>query len=258
MSGTRIIRFILLGLILSVVVPLPAWSISADLSTVDDNYLEPDPFAEGDAGVLPVVSDPLEPVNRFFFAFNDRLYFWVVKPVARGYEALMPDVVETGVRNFFVNLRGPIRMVNNLLQGEIRGAGSETGRFLLNSTIGVAGLFDVASGFGLTPRVEDLGQTLGRYGIGNGFYICWPVFGPSSLRDSIGMAGESYLSPLTYLTRDNFESGVAAYSLKRVNVAKEKGEVYEELKKSSLDPYLAMRDAYFQYRASRVKNEILD
>jgi len=226
---------------------------------MDYDSLDPDPFAGEAAGPVVKVRDPIEPVNRFFFTVNDRLYFWLIKPVAQGYEAVMPDPLEEGISNFFSNLKAPIRMVNNLLQAEFRGFGTESGRFIVNSTIGLAGFFDVADrAFALKPRRKDLGQTLGRYGIGDGFYICWPVFGSSSLRDSVGLAGDSYLSPLSYLAREDFRAGAGAYSLKTVNAAEEKGEVYEDMKKSSLDPYIAARTAYFQYRASRVRNEILD
>ncbi len=236
-----VMTLVFIALALFHALPVMAQEVDRDLAGVDididSDYLEPDPFEEDHGADAPVVRDPLEPVNRLFFAFNDKLYFWVVKPVAKGYDAVMPVPVQTGIRNFFANLRTPIRLVNNLLQGELRGAGTELGRFLLNSTVGVAGIFDVADArFNLSPRVEDLGQTLGRYGLGDGFYICWPVFGPSSLRDSIGLAGDSYLSPLSYLTREELWAGVSAYSLKRVNVAHENGKVYIDLQRAPLDP----------------------
>ena len=226
-----------------------------DMSGIDMDYVEDDPFApEGGAAA---VNDPLEPLNRIFFAFNDRLYFWVVRPVSRGYDFVVPDTVRKGIRNIFFNIGAPVRLVNNLLQGEVKGAGVVFGRFLINSTVGLAGFFDVAgSSLGLKPRREDLGQTLGRYGIGGGPYICWPILGPSSLRDSVGLAGDYFLDPISYLGREDFLAGVSAYSLKKINVAGEEGRVYEDMKRSSLDPYVAMRDAYRQFRESRIKNEI--
>ena len=228
-----------------------------DLDGLDLDYVDDDPFAAEIQA--PEANDPFEPLNRVAFVFNDRLYFWVVRPVSKGYDYVVPAPVRKGVRNLFFNLAAPVRLVNNLLQGEIKGAGVVLGRFLVNSTVGIAGFFDVASSsLGLKPRSEDLGQTLGRYGIGGGPYICWPIIGPSNLRDTVGLAGDSFLDPLTYLGREDLLAGAAAYSLKRVNVAGEEGRVYEDMKRSALDPYVAMRDAYRQFRESRINNEILD
>lgn len=148
---------------------------------VDLDYLEEE---------KDVIADPLEPINRIFFSFNDKLYFWLLKPVAQGYSAVLPEGVRISVRNFFDNLMTPIRFVNNLLQFKLKPAGNELVRFGVNTTIGVVGLFDVAkSHMGIKLQDEDLGQSLGKWGLGPGFFITWPVLGPSSLRDSVGDAG---------------------------------------------------------------------
>lgn len=212
------------------------------------------PAAADEAGEPPpaTVADPLEPVNRALFAFNDKAYFWVLKPVAQGYRAVVPQDVRVAVRNFFSNLGTPARFANNLLQGKLKGAGTELLRFLLNSTVGMAGLFDPAeTGYHIRKRDEDLGQTLGRYGLGQGFYIVWPILGPSTGRDTVGLAGDSFLDPVNYL-RDQWAAvGVKAFKSEN-EVSLSIGD-YEDLKKSSLDPYAAVRDAYVQNRAKKVR-----
>lgn len=209
----------------------------------------PDPFAAEEAQLQ--IADPIEPFNRGVFWINDKLYFYLLKPIARSFR-VVPEGVRTHVRNVFTNLGFPIRFVNNLLQLKFRGAGLESYRFLLNSTIGLAGIFDPA---GYIPelklRNEDLGQTFGRYGIGHGFYLVLPILGPSSLRDGIGTAGDFFLEPiyytnLTYLQQE----GVKGFD--RVNRLSIDRDTYEQIKRDSLDPYLFIRNAYVQRRQAQV------
>lgn len=199
------------------------------------------------------ISDPLEPVNRFFFHFNDKLYFWLLKPVASGYKTVVPEPARIGVDNFFSNLAFPVRFINCLLQAKFEGAGYEWGRFMLNSTIGIAGFFDVAGKhFDIKEYDEDLGQALGSYGFGPGFFINWPFFGPSSLRDSIGDAGDAFLNPIYYFDLEtNYKIAIKAFD--EVNDKSLTIGEYEDLKKSALDPYIAFRDIYFQNRQSKIK-----
>ncbi len=209
-----------------------------------------DPFRE--KAPPPALADPLEPVNRALFVFNDKAYFWVLKPVAQGYMAVVPEVMRISVRNFFVNLATPVRFVNNLLQGKIRNSGVELFRFALNTTAGIGGLFDPAKDdFRLLPRDEDLGQTFGTYGFGHGLYIVLPLLGPSSLRDAVGRAGDSFLDPLHYV--EDTEVVIGARVLQAENEISLRIGEYEELTKSALDPYVAVRDAYSQYREKKVK-----
>ena len=197
------------------------------------------------------VPDPLEPVNRAFFEFNDKLYFWVMKPVAIGYKTVVPEEVRVSIRNFFTNLAFPVRFVNNLLQGKFFGAFEETCGFLVNSTVGLGGLADIATAVDLKRHDEDLGQTLAFYGAGPAFYIHWPFFGPSTLRDTVGTAGDIFIDPLTYLG----DYWYAPYSrgLNIVNETSLRIGDYESLKKAALDPYVALRDAYYQNRLSKIK-----
>ncbi len=238
----------------------PAGDDAAKTPPAPDNAAEAATGAPGDAGFgeapeeIPAatIADPLEPVNRAIFVFNDKAYFWVMKPVAQGYGAVVPEGVRVCIRRFFSNLGTPIRFANNLLQGKVKGAGAELLRFLIDSTMGIGGLGDPAeSGFHIEKRDEDLGQTLGRYGLGQGFYIVWPLLGPSSARDTVGLAGDSFLDPINYMSDPWAAVGVKAFKAEN-HLSLSIGD-YEGLKESAIDPYAAVRDAYVQNRAKKVR-----
>ncbi|MDG4476388.1 MlaA family lipoprotein [Thiovibrio frasassiensis] len=214
-----------------------------------------DESALGNGQDIALASDPLEPMNRVFFHFNDKLYFWVLKPASQGYAYILAEDVRMCVRSFFKNLLAPVRIVNNLLQGKVADSGVETARFILNSTLGIAGLADTAKNeFGLSPKDEDLGQTMGVYGIGEGIYICWPVFGPSNVRDTLGLAGDFFLSPISYLAMSDTGAGVAVNTGREVNNTSLTIGDYEDFKESAIDPYIALRDAYRQYRNKKISD----
>jgi len=227
-----------------------------DLSGVDPEFMDDslDFLDEEDEDTEDGIriADPIAPWNKVMYQFNDKLYYWVLKPVAKGYRAVVPHVVRNSVKNFFVNLTFPARFVNSLLQAKDRNATDELGRFLFNSTVGVLGFWDAAGRFypNLKPVSEDLGQTLGKYRIGHGFYIVWPILGPSTLRDSIGMFGDRFLNPVTYVEPTEASLGISAYD--RVNGLSFRIGDYEALKDAALDPYEAFRDAYIQYRRKKV------
>jgi phospholipid-binding lipoprotein MlaA len=202
------------------------------------------------------IADPLEPFNRAMFHFNDKLYFWVLKPVAQGYGKIVPEPARVGVSNFFTNLASPIRMVNCLLQGNLSGAASELGRFTVNTLWGVGGLLDPASSeeLKLTKQDGDFGQTLGVYGLGQGFYIHWPILGPSSPRDTVGKVGDFFLYPLSYLTAE-WDTFLGIWAFDKVNAASLAIGDYESLIEAAIDPYVAVRDAYVQYRLKKVNRK---
>ena len=198
------------------------------------------------------VADPLSFWNRAMFHFNDKLYFWFLKPVAKGYKVVIPGVVRTGVRNFFSNIYTPIRLTSCVLQGKVKAGGTEFVRFVVNSTIGIAGVADPAKKYlKLDISDEDFGQTLGAYGIGNGFYLVWPLLGPSTLRDSVGMVGDRFLNPITYVKP--VEASVAIWSFDKINETSLHIGDYESIKEAAVEPYEAFRDAYIQYRITKVK-----
>ncbi len=198
------------------------------------------------------IADPLYYWNLSMYHFNDRLYFWFMKPVAQGYKAVTPEGVRIAVSNFFQNVTTPIRFVGNLLQFRLKNAGNELVRFITNSTQGLGGFMDVAkSHYGIEGHDEDIGQALGSYGIGHGFYVVWPFFGPSSLRDSIGLAGDTLLNPVTYINPLETSVGLRVYD--RVNEKTFHIGDYESMKESAIDPYVSLRNAYLQYRKKQVR-----
>ncbi|MEA2084128.1 MAG: VacJ family lipoprotein [Thermodesulfobacteriota bacterium] len=201
------------------------------------------------------VADPLEGINRAFYHFNDMLYFRLIKPVATVFSKIIPKDFRVCISNAFNNLMSPVRIANNLLQGKVKNSGIETARFLINTTAGVAGLGDPAKiEFGLIPKKEDLGQTLAIYGVGEGIYLFWPVIGPSNLRDTVGLAGDSMFNPLTYFPAADKSAAVGAYFGNTVNNTSLALGDYERFKEESFDHYVAIRDAYRQHR----HNQIID
>ena len=198
------------------------------------------------------VADPLRPVNRAIFVFNDRLYFWVLKPLALGYNAVLPETARIGIRNFFSNLLTPIRFVNCILQGKGTAAGQEFVRFMTNTTLGVLGFWDPALDlYGVDISNEDLGQTFGVYGIGEGFYLVWPVLGPSTFRDTVGFFGDLFVNPITYIEPTELSWGVGLY--RRFNDISLRIGDYEAIKQAAVDPYVAVRDGYIQFRRSLIE-----
>jgi phospholipid-binding lipoprotein MlaA len=203
---------------------------------------------------VDTLADPLEPVNRFFFHFNDKLYYWVLKPIARVYSGFIPQDMQIAVRNFFDNLRTPGRAINSLLQGNIRDSSEEVARFALNSTVGIIGLGDFARDvFGLQSSNEDFGQTFAYYGAGGGFYITWPFLGPSNFRDSLGMLGDGYVNPVIFLDVD-WDVTIGMWTFEQVNYTALTLGNYELFVETALDPYTAVKDAYQQYRNGLIRN----
>ena len=220
---------------------------SDKVSTTSDEY-ETTPFEDE-------IYDPFEPLNRAIFGFNVAADRVILEPVAKGYKKL-PAPVQTGVSNFLSNLRTPLVAVNQLLQGQGKNAAESTGRFLINSTAGVFGLVDVADKIGLEEKEEDFGQTFAKWGLGDGFYIVLPIFGPSNVRDTAGMA-------LTYVT-DPFnaylvsEGEAWAVPLRTAtNAVDQRSKIIDEvnaLRDNAVDYYAAVRSSYYQNRKAAIDN----
>lgn len=201
------------------------------------------------------ISDPLEPVNRVFFEFNDTLYEWVLKPVTDGYIWLIPRELRECAGNFFYNLAAPVRLLNSIIQGEVEQTGVVLKRFIINSTLGVYGLVDIAYiEFDIEAERADFGQTLGRWGFGSGIYLCLPVIGPSSVRGTIGLVVDAYTHPIPYF-HDDTVLDIAYYTSNRINTLSLNPDLFEDLKRYSLDPYIASRQVYYEYRKALVESD---
>ena len=193
--------------------------------------------------------DPFEGFNRASYKFNDALDRAILKPTAKGYKAITPQFVETGVSNFFSNLGQPTVILNDLLQAKFKPALSDTGRFLLNTTVGIGGLFDPASKAGLDKNDEDFGQTLGKWGVHSGPYLMVPFFGPSTVRDGFGSGVDVFSDPLHYVERDAWR-----YSLDGMNLidARARRLSLEDTLNQTYDKYGFIRNAYLQQREYQV------
>lgn len=196
-------------------------------------------------------NDPIEGFNRAMYAFNDAMDTYVLKPVAKAYREVLPSPVRTGVSNFFGNLHDPVIMLNNLLQGKVVNAISDLGRFIVNTIVGIFGLFDVASEIGLEKHNEDFGQTLGKWGVDEGFYVVLPFIGPSTLRDTGGDVVDWQVYPPNLMeegsTRDKL------YILEAIDRRAKLLDASDILDQAGgQDPYVFVREAYRQRRKNLV------
>jgi phospholipid-binding lipoprotein MlaA len=234
---------------------------NGDAVLIDSNDSEEasDEFGDDDFGLFEdgpgeqkvSVPDPLERLNRVMFGVNDVIYIWVLEPCGKAYKAVFPEPVRIGVRNFFNNIATPARLANCLLQGKFDAAGRELHRFAINSTIGVLGIGDPAlEKYGLSPAQEDFGQTLAVYGFDNGIYLVLPFLGPTTLRDGVGIFGDQFLNPIRYV--EPTEASVGISTGRGVNSSSFRIGEYASFKADSVDAYVAMREAYIQYRNKKI------
>jgi phospholipid-binding lipoprotein MlaA len=198
------------------------------------------------------INDPLEPLNRAVFDFNDKMYFWVMEPVASVYSHVVPLDLRGCIHNFFWNLTEPVRFLNTLLQGRFADAGSVLLRFTINSTLGVYGLGDPAGReFNLSQVEATLGGTFARWGVGDGFYLVVPLHGPSTLRDFTGTIIDGFgMTPYYTWTDDLYVMGAVYAGKETNNLSMHLGE-YEELKDVLFDPYVSFRNGYLQLRREK-------
>lgn len=194
--------------------------------------------------------DPIEGFNRAMYAFNDGVDKAVIKPVAKGYDAVLPNPVRTGVTNFFGNIADLFIGVNNLLQGKVSDGGSDLGRVAVNTTVGVLGVFDVASGMGLEKHEEDFGQTFGHWGMGSGAYVVLPLLGPRTVRDTGGLVLDVATDPVAYI--DHVPTRNTLFALRAINDRANLLPAEKVIEEAALDKYSYIRDAYLQRRRSLV------
>jgi phospholipid-binding lipoprotein MlaA len=230
-----------------------------------------DPFARSDEPTGGEEYDPWEPVNTKVFEFNRQVDRWVLKPVAQGYNAVVPNPVQIGISNVFYNIRFPSRLINNLAQGKLAGAGTEVGRFLLNSTFGFAGVVDVARELNITTPEEDTGQTLGFYGVKPGPYLVVPFLQPFTLRDFFGYLGDIALNPINWLVFPIIEvngipsliahsnrttSSFAQLGMRVGEIVNDRSlnlEKFQGVEEATLDLYTAVKNAYVQKRRNQIR-----
>jgi len=206
---------------------------------------------KGAANKTDNAHDPLEGFNRAMYTFNDKLDVYLLKPVAKGYRAVAPVPVRKSISNFFSNLHDPLVMLNNFLQGKPGQAASDLGRFLTNSTVGIFGLFDVATKIGLPKHDEDFGQTLAVWGVGDGPYLVLPFFGPSNLRD-----GPSLIVDWETYPPNHMEEHSTSDKLYVVEVVDRRAQLLDASdileQAAGQDPYVFVREAYRQRRRNQV------
>lgn len=237
--------------------------------SADDPFY--DPFAKSDERVGGEEYDPWEPVNTKVFEFNRQMDRWVLKPVAQGYNFVVPNPVQIGISNVFYNIRFPSRFINNLAQGKLTGAGTEVGRFLLNSTFGFGGLVDVAKELNITTPEEDTGQTLGYYGVKPGPYLVVPFLPPFTLRDFFGYLGDIALNPINWMVFPIIEvngipslvahsnrttSSFAQIGMRVGEIVNDRSlnlEKFQGVEEATLDLYTAVKNAYIQKRRNAIR-----
>ncbi len=197
--------------------------------------------------------DPLESWNRKVHTFNDFADRYALKPVAQAYQAITPDVVDVGVTNFFRNLREPITILNDIFQLKLMQAGADSSRFLINSSLGLAGLFDVASRLGLQRNQEDFGQSLGYWGVKPGPYVELPFFGPSSVRDAFSLVPDMYTSPILYV--NDVSARAVATGLRVTDL---RADLLQAEGLITGDRYIFLRDSFLQRRESLVRDGVVE
>ncbi len=228
-------------------------SAGTDSTQIDPELLDDDLdfLDEEDEGVPIKVSDPLIGLNRIFFSFNDFFYWKLLRPTALGYKKVVPSPARLSVSNFFRNIAAPMRFVNCVLQGKGAAAEGELAGFFVNSTIGIGGLFNPAARMETPPpEAQDMGLTFGHWGAGPGPYIVLPFLGPSSARDTLGKVGDRFMLPSTYVEPRWAAVSIVGYDT--VNDTSFRTQDYDALRTAAIDPYVAMRDAYLQYRLKKV------
>ncbi len=206
------------------------------------------------------LNDPIEPTNRVFYAINTALDDALLAPVARGYRAVFPDVVRTGISNVLVNLGTPVRLGNDILTGKPRRAGDTTMRFFINSTAGVLGFFDVAAGMGYKKTDTDFGLTLANLGVEEGPFLFLPILGPSGPRDLTGFVVDRAADPFTWVGQGTavVALGWSRTGVSAISVREKVLDPVEQIKKTALDPYATFRSLYRQYRTAeltKLKND---
>ena len=208
----------------------------------------------------PEAEDPWENLNRGTFAFNQKFDKYLLAPLAKGYRLIFPTEIRTGVRNFLSNLSEPWSSINSALQGDFKNTGSTLARFVINTTLGILGIFDVAKEIGFEKQKEDFGQTLAIHGVGPGPYLVLPFLGPSTVRDALGKVTSLYADPVTLaLERNNKDEWIwIGMALKGIDFREQNLEKIDNLNATSVDFYATLRSLYLERRSSMIRNQNTD
>jgi phospholipid-binding lipoprotein MlaA len=248
----RILGIVLLVVSLAVGIRIAGAEDASSAGNIEKSQIE----MEMSGTEMPHVKDSLVGFNRAMFAFNNGFIKYFARPLNTGYTSVVPPVARTGIKNFFYNIKMPVRFFNCLFQGKIKGVGTELARLVINSTVGVGGLWDPSTKlFHIKKQERDFGQTLGKGKVGSGAYIVWPFFGPSNVRDTAGGIVDAGLNPLSWVSfffLAPLES-VGTYAGNAVNDADGKIANYDTITKPAIDPYIALQDAYMKNREKRMK-----
>ncbi|MDD2935380.1 MAG: VacJ family lipoprotein [Candidatus Pacebacteria bacterium] len=207
----------------------------------------PDPLSDEEQNICEV-ADPLEPINRVIFVFNDKFYMWVLEPINENVYKKIPEPARDCIGNFFYNLFAPVRIIGAIMQGKGETAGLTTNEFVNNSLFGIAGIFRPAK-FN-PPDEEDLDQGLAHWGFGEGFYIVWPIFGPKTLRSSFGSIGEYFISPTKYTASNE---RFILQSTDSVDLWNEFSPTYKSITEGSIDEYTSLKKAYVERQRERLR-----
>ena len=234
---------------------LPLFLISFEIFASDSDQVNTIPDDFDTSVVEDEIYDPIEPINRAIFSFNNFADRLVLEPVAKGYKKL-PSPIQSGLSNFLSNLRAPLVVVNQILQGQGQNAVQSSGWFVVNSTVGLFGIFDVAEKMGREEKEEDFGQTLATWGVGDGFYIVLPLFGPSNLRDTTGMIMTMVTDPINAYAVSEGEAWMVPMRT-AANAVDQRSKIIDEvnaLRDNSVDYYAAVRSSYYQNRKAAIAN----
>ena len=234
---------------------LSIFLISFEVTALESDQVNTKPDDFDTSVIEDEIYDPIEPINRAIFSFNNVADRVVLEPIAKGYKKL-PSPIQSGISNFLSNLRAPLVIVNQFLQGQGENGFQSSGRFIINSTVGVFGLFDVADKIGLEEKEEDFGQTLATWGVGDGFYVVLPLFGPSNLRDTTGMLMTMMTDPINAYAVSEGEAWLVPMRT-AANAVDQRSKIIDEvnaLRDNSVDYYAAVRSSYYQNRKAAIAN----
>ncbi|PCI41039.1 MAG: hypothetical protein COB46_05265 [Rhodospirillaceae bacterium] len=236
-----------------------AGSLIAGCVTTSSSTPEESPAAQTEVAQveeMEATNDPLEPVNRVFFEFNRGLDTLILRPVSSLYKALMPPPIQKIVHNFLNNLKTPVILLNDLLQGEMARAADTATRFVINTTVGILGFGDPATDMGYEAHTEDFGQTLGAWGMGEGMYLVLPIFGPSNPRDAVGKVVDVLTDPVWQYAQNTDKEYIPnqRFAAELIDFRARNMEEIDDLEKTSLDYYAAVRSLYRQVRQDEILN----